>query len=216
MVDFSSLIDFLAIGIFLTTLSLNGLKRLESCVRAYFLNSLFLSLLVASVAYLKGETHFYVAAGLNFFIKCGMISLFIKKLIKDIKVTHDVEPLISNFFSLVISGLLIAVVYSALSKGIFVTGLSKNILQISVAVILVSLFIMITRRQAITQVIGLLFMENGLFLAGFSLTYGMPFIIEIGVFFDMLMGVIILGIFVVQIKKVFASTDLDNLTRLRG
>lgn len=59
-------------------------------------------------------------------------------------------------------------------------------------------------------------MENGLFLAGFSLTFGMPILIELGVLFDMLMGVIILGIFVVQIKRSFLSTDLDKLTTLRG
>lgn len=132
------------------------------------------------------------------------------------KVTHDVEPLISNSLSLIISGIIIAIVYSAISKGVFVTGFSENTLQISIAVILISLFIMISRKKAITQVIGLLFMENGLFLAGFSLTYGMPLIIEVGIFFDMLMGVIILGIFTVQIKKIFASTDLDKLTKLKG
>jgi hydrogenase-4 component E len=132
------------------------------------------------------------------------------------KVTHDVEPFLSNSLSLVISGILIAIVYSAISKGVYVTGFSKNVLQISVAVNLISLFTMFSRRKAITQIIGLLFMENGLFLAGFSLTYGMPLIIELGVFFDMLMGVIILGIFVVQIKKVFTSTDLNHLTRLKG
>jgi hydrogenase-4 component E len=75
---------------------------------------------------------------------------------------------------------------------------------------------MITGRKAITQVIGLLFMENGLFLAGFSLTFGMPVIIELGILFDMLMGVIILGIFAVQIKRVFISSDLDKLTTLKG
>ena len=88
-----------------------------------------------------------------------------------------------------------AVVYTSLSEGIFVIGFSKNVLQISIAVILIGLFIMITRKKAITQVIGLLCMENGLFLAGFSLTFGMPIIIRVGVLFDMLMGVIILGIF---------------------
>jgi hydrogenase-4 component E len=75
---------------------------------------------------------------------------------------------------------------------------------------------MITGRKAITQVIGLLFMENGLFLAGFSLTFGMPVISELGILFDMLMGVIILGIFAVQIKRVFISSDLDKLTTLKG
>jgi hydrogenase-4 component E len=132
------------------------------------------------------------------------------------KVTRDVDPYISNTFSLTISGMLVAVVYASLREGIFVTGFSRNVLQISIAVILIGLFVMITRRKAITQVIGLLFMENGLFLAGFALTFGMPIIIELGVLFDMLMGVIILGLFAIQIKRVFTSSDLDKLTILKG
>lgn len=216
MVEMNNLIDFLSIGILLTALSMNGLKRLESCIRAYFLNSLFLSLLIVSVAIYKHENHLLFAGILNFLTKCILITIFIRKIIRDMKVTHDVEPLISNSLSLIISGIIIAIVYSAISKGVFVTGFSENTLQISIAIILISLFIMISRKKAITQVIGLLFMENGLFLAGFSLTYGMPLIIEVGIFFDMLMGVIILGIFTVQIKKIFASTDLDKLTKLRG
>jgi hydrogenase-4 component E len=75
---------------------------------------------------------------------------------------------------------------------------------------------MITRKKALIQVIGLLFMENGLFLAGFALTFGMPLIIELGVLFDMLMAIIILGLFIIQIKKSFASSDLDKLTILKG
>jgi hydrogenase-4 component E len=132
------------------------------------------------------------------------------------KATHDVQPYISNALSLTISGILVVAVYASLKKGIFVTGLSENVLQISIAVILIGLFIMITRKKAIIQVIGLLFMENGLFLAGFALTFGMPLIIELGVLFDMLMGIIILGIFLIQIRKTFASSDLDKLTILKG
>jgi hydrogenase-4 component E len=142
--------------------------------------------------------------------------MFLKRVVRQMRVTHDVEPYINNALSLAVSGILVAVVYASLRQGIFVSGFSKNVLQISIAVILIGLFVMITRRKAITQVIGLLFMENGLFLAGFSLTYGMPIIIELGVLFDMLMGVIILGIFAVQIKRAFASSNLDNLTILKG
>lgn len=216
LIDFASLIDFLSVGILLTAISMNSLKRLESCIKAYFFNSLFLTLLIVSVAVVKGESHFYFAALLNFIVKCFVIPLFISSIVKKIQVTYDVEPFVSNSLSLVISGILIAIVYSAISKGVYVTGLSKNVLQISVAVILISLFVMISRRKAITQVIGLLFMENGLFLAGFSLTHGMPLIIELGVFFDMLMGVIILGVFAIQIKRLFSTTDLDQLTKLKG
>ncbi|GAB4543542.1 MAG: hypothetical protein Fur0020_13040 [Thermodesulfovibrionia bacterium] len=211
-----SVIDFISVGILLTAVAMNGLKRLESCLKAYTLNSWLLSLLIAIVAFMLNETHLYIASLLTLAGKGILIPFFLRGIIRRMKVTHDVEPYISNSLSLAISGILVAVVYASLREGIFVTGFSRNVLQLSIAVILIGLFIMMTRRKAITQVMGLLFMENGLFLAGFSLTFGMPAIIELGVLFDMLMGVIILGIFAVQIKKTFASADLDKLTILKG
>jgi hydrogenase-4 component E len=211
-----SVIDFISVGILLTAVAMNAVKRLESCVKIYTLNSWLLSSLIAIVALMVGEPHLYAASAATLLGKGILIPMFLKRVVRQMRVTHDVEPYIHNALSLAISGILVAVVYASLRQGIFVSGFSKNVLQISIAVILIGLFVMITRRKAITQVIGLLFMENGLFLAGFSLTYGMPIIIELGVLFDMLMGVIILGIFAVQIKRAFASSNLDNLTILKG
>lgn len=211
-----SVIDFISVGILLTAVTMNGLKRFESCVKVYTLNSWLLSLLIAVVAFMIGETHLYVASIVTILSKGIAIPMFLRRIVKQVKVSHDVDPYINNALSLTMSGILVAVVYASLKEGVFVTGFSRNVLQISIAVILIGLFIMITRRKAITQVIGLLFMENGLFLAGFSLTFGMPTIIELGVLFDMLMGIIILGIFIIQIKHAFASTNLDKLTILKG
>lgn len=211
-----SVMDFLSVGILLTAVAMNSLKRLESCVKAYTWNSWLLSLLIAGVSVMLGELHLYIAAVVTFASKGLAIPWFLRKIVRQLKVTHDVEPYLSNALSLTVSGILVAVVYASLSEGIFVTGFSRNVLQISIAVILIGLFIMITRRKAITQVIGLLFMENGLFLAGFALTFGMPTIIELGLLFDLLMAVIILGIFTIQIKRAFVSSDLDRLTTLKG
>ena len=211
-----SVIDFISVGILLTAVTLNAFKSIESYVKAYTINSWLLSGLIVAVAILVGETHLYIAALLTLTTKGIVIPIFLRRIVRQMRVTHEVQPYISNSLSLAVSGVLVAVVYASLKDGIFVTGFSKNVLQISIAVILISLFIMITRKKALTLVIGLLFMENGLFLAGFSLTFGMPTMIELGVLFDMLMGVIILGIFAVQIKRAFASADLDKLTVLKG
>lgn len=211
-----SVIDFISAGILVTAVSINTFKRIEPCVKAYTVNSWLLSALTAITALMTGEVHLYAASLITFLSKGVLIPMFLRRIVKQIKATHDVEPYISNALSLTISGILVVAVYASLKKGIFVTGLSENVLQISIAVILIGLFIMITRKKAIIQVIGLLFMENGLFLAGFALTFGMPLIIELGVLFDMLMGVIILGIFIIQIKKAFSSSDLDKLTILKG
>src|SRR5512135_1408836 len=211
-----SVIDFISVGILLTAVTLNAFKSIESYVKAYTINSWLLAGLIVAVAVLVGETHLYFAALLTLATKGIVIPLFLRRIVRQMRVTHEIVPYISNSLSLTVSGILVAVVYASLKEGIFVTGFSQNVLQISIAVILISLFLMITRRKAITQVIGLLFMENGLFLAGFSLTFGMPTMIELGVLFDMLMGVIILGIFAVQIKKAFTSSNLDKLTILKG
>jgi hydrogenase-4 component E len=211
-----SVIDFISAGILVTAVSINTFKRIEPAVKAYTINSWLLSALTAVAAFMTGETHLYAASVITFLSKGVLIPMFLRRIVRRIKATHDDDPYISNALSLTISGILVVVVYASLKEGIIVTGLSKSVLQISIAVILIGLFIMITRRKAIIQVIGLLFMENGLFLAGFALAFGMPLIIELGVLFDMLMGVIILGIFVIQIKKSFASSDLDKLTILKG
>jgi hydrogenase-4 component E len=211
-----SIVDFVSVGILLTAVAMNALRRLESYVKMYTLNSWLLSLLIAVVAFMVNEAHLYAASTVTLLGKGILIPLFLRNIVKQMKVTHDVEPYISNALSLTVSGVLVAVVYASLREGIVVTGFSRNVLQISIAVILIGLFIMITRKKALPQVIGLLFMENGLFLAGFSLTFGMPLIIELGVLFDMLMGVIILGIFAVQIKRAFTSSNLDRLTILKG
>src|SRR5208282_2514552 len=186
-----SIIDFISVGILLTAIAMNAFRRLESYLRAYILNSWLLSLLIAIVAFMVGETHLYIASVTTLVSKGIIIPMLLKKIVREMDITYDDEPYISNTLSLAIAGILVAVV-------------------------LIGLLIMITRKKAITQVIGLLCMENGLFLAGFSLTFGMPIIIELGVLFDMLMGVIILGIFSIQIKRAFASADLDKLTILKG
>jgi len=211
-----SIVDFISVGLLLTAVTLNAFKSIESYVKAYTINSWLLACLVAAVAILMDEPHLYVAALLTAATKGALIPIILRKIIKQMRITHIIQPAISNAFSLAVSSLLVAVVYASLKTGITVTGFSRNVLQIAIAVILISLFIMITRKKALVMVMGLLFMENGLFLAGFSLTFGMPTIIELGVLFDVLMGVIILGIFAVQIRRTFASADLDNLTVLKG
>lgn len=210
-----SFIDFLSVGILVTAVSMNTLRRLESCLKAYIFNSFCLFLLVIIMAFNVGEAHIFMAAFLTLIVKVIIIPFFLNRIIKEIKVTHDVEPYLSNTLSLVISGILVAIVYASFSKGVYVSDVSKNTLQVSLAVLFIGLFIMITRRKALVQVMGLLFMENGLFLAGFSLTMGMPILVELGILFDMLMGIIILLVFIVQIKRHFSSTDLDNLRKLK-
>jgi hydrogenase-4 component E len=89
------------------------------------------------------------------------------------------------------------------------------VLSVSIAVMLIGLFIMMTRKKALTQIVGLLTIENGVFLSGLSITYGMPLIVEVGIFFDILVAALILGVFVFRINQTFDSINVDALRRLK-
>ena len=216
--DLLYVMDFVSIGILITAISINSLSQIEAWIKAYMINSWLLSLLIFFVAVKNPEHHLYVASTLTFASKGVLLPFFLKSIVRQMKKVQVVETYLSTSLSLIISGIIIAIVYVSLGKGIFITGFSSFVLKISVAVILIGLFIMITRRSAIAQILGLLFMENGVFLAGFSLTFGMPSIVELGVVFDLLMIVIIMGVFMVQIKQKFSSdaADMDQLTNLKG
>lgn len=94
--------------------------------------------------------------------------------------------------------------------------MSRDILAGALAVFLIGLLIMITRRQAVLQIIGLIMMENGIYLLGLSMTKGLPLIIEFGVFFDVLIAVIVLGILTWRLKLSFMTTDTSVLRKLKG
>jgi hydrogenase-4 component E len=91
-----------------------------------------------------------------------------------------------------------------------------DMLAAAVALVLTGCFLMVSRQKALMQVIGLLVLENGIFLAALTTTFGMPLVIEIGVFFDLLMGVLLMGLFVFRIRDTFDHLDVSKLRKLRG
>jgi hydrogenase-4 component E len=95
--------------------------------------------------------------------------------------------------------------------------LGNNTLAIAIALLLTGFFLMINRRKAITQVLALLTIENGVMLAAVALTtYGMPLVVELGIFFDVMVAVMVLGILVYRIRETFASMDTGKLDQLKG
>jgi len=95
------------------------------------------------------------------------------------------------------------------------TLITRSTLAIALATVLIGLLMMITRRHAVTQIIGFLAMENGLFLAATSATYGMPLVVELGVALDILIAAFIFGIFFFHIHTTFDSLDVEKMARLK-
>jgi hydrogenase-4 component E len=188
-------------------------------VRLFALQSVALGLLALAIGYFADAPHIYVVAALTLGLKGLVIPWVLLYVMDKIKTDKEVEPLVGIPLSLLLCGVLTIVAFYVTQPIIFTSGvittITKNCLAISLAVVLIGFFTMISRKKAITQIMGLLTMENGLFLAAISVTYGMPMIVELGIFFDVLVAVIIMGLFAFRINKTFESVDTTILRRLR-
>ncbi len=158
--------------------------------------------------------HTYIAAILTVVIKVWMIPYALFRVVKRLRDERESDPILSPNQTSLAAALVLAVAYGFLDEAL--PGVSRDILAGALAVFLIGLLIMITRRQAVLQIIGLIMMENGIYLLGLSMTKGLPLIIEFGVFFDVLIAVIVLGILTWRLKLSFMTTDTSVLRKLKG
>jgi hydrogenase-4 component E len=175
-------------------------------------------LLVATVLLARrtGQNHLYLSAALTLALKVCFLPWLLHRLIRRLDVYWDTEPLL-NIAGTMLVGVLVVVFAFGLAQPIsaLASTTMRNSIGIAVAVVLLSFVTMITRRKAMSQVVGFLSMENGLFFGAMSATYGMPMIVELGVALDVLVAVLVLGVFFFQIREQFDSLDLHHLESLK-
>jgi len=213
------LIDILGAAILVSAFLIVSSRSLAFYVRLFALQSLSLGGVAVLVVVGYGEMHILIPAILTIIVKAIVIPVVLTRVIERIQVQKEIGFSINIAASLLICGGLViladSVAQSILSgRGPDITAVSR-VLSASIAIMLIGLFLMMTRKNAVTQIIGLLTMENGVFLSGLSITYGMPYIVEVGIFFDILVAVLILGVIVFRINRTFDSIDIDSLRSLR-
>jgi hydrogenase-4 component E len=149
-------------------------------------------------------------------LKVVFLPWILRRLIRRLQVYWDSEPLLNIPLTMLV-GVIVVVFSFGLAQPIsaLASTATRNSIGIALAVVLLSFLTMITRRKAMSQVVGFLSMENGLFFGAMSATYGMPMIVEFGVALDVLVAVLVLGIFFFQIREQFDSLDLHHLESLR-
>ncbi|HLB72173.1 MAG: hypothetical protein OIN88_04130 [Candidatus Methanoperedens sp.] len=202
--------------ILVSTFLILGSTRLYSCVRAFGIQSFLLACVAGIVAFSTGKFDIYIVALLTLVIKAALIPYIFIYIIREIKVKREVELYVSVPSSIMIGGVLVVISYYLIRSINIMSELSSLSLSASMSLVSIGLFIMISRKKAIMQMLGILIMENGLFLGAISLTYGMPLLVELGIFFDVLIGVLIMGILVFRINRTFESIDTDMLKTLIG
>lgn len=191
-------------------------RRIVSLIHLFTMQGATLVLSTAVVGYVTHQPHLYLSAGVTFALKVLLIPYLLHRVIDRLGVRWDIETLFNIPTTMLIG---IAVVIFAFNLAMPISQLSSTLaggtLGIALACVLLSFLMMITRAKAVPQVIGFLAMENGLFFAATSATYGMPMVVELGIALDVLIGVLILGVFMFQIREKFDSLDIRHLEKLK-
>jgi len=213
---FAQLINLFAALLLLLSFALLSQRRVLSLIHLFTMQGMTLVMSTTVMAYTTQQPHLYYSALLTFLLKVLLMPWLLHRLINRLNVRWDIDTLI-NIPTTMLLG--IVLVIFAFNLAAPISSLSASVahgtLGIALACVLLSFLMMITRTKAIPQVIGFLAMENALFFAATSATYGMPMVVELGIALDVLVGMIVLGVFMFQIREQFDSLDIRHLESLR-
>jgi hydrogenase-4 component E len=191
-------------------------RGLSAHIDAFTLQSVALAATTGLVAYFTGNAELYWVAGLLIALKGIGIPLLLRRMARRFGTERELAPYVNTATSLLVGGLLVLLAYIVMRPIVQLSHLPTRAgMPLAMGLVFVSLFVIVSRKKALTQVIGFLMLENGIALLAVLGTHGIPLIVEIGVFLDVLMGFLVMQIFVYQIHATFESLDVEQLNRLR-
>ena len=210
------IINLFAAIMLLLAFAMLAQRRVLSLINLFAMQGLVLTLSTAFVAHTTDQTHLWFSAGITLALKVLLLPWILHRLIRQLNVQWDVEGLINIPTTMLIGIVLVILSFNVALPISQVAGtITKGTLGIALASVLLAFLMMITRSKAVPQVVGFLAMENGLFFAATAATYGMPMVVELGIALDVLVGVVILGVFFFQIRERFDSLDIRHLEKLK-
>ena len=212
----AQLINLFAAVLLLLAFAMLAQRRVLTLINLFAAQGFALACSTAIVAFATHQPHLYWSVGLTLALKVMLLPWLLHRLILRLDVKWDVEGLI-NIPTTMLLGIVLVVFAFNLAVPIsqFANIVTRATLGIAMVSVMLAFLMMITRRKAIPQVIGFLAMENGLFFAATSATYGMPMVVELGIALDVLVAMLILGVFFFQIREQFDSLDLQHLEKLK-
>jgi len=206
-----------AAGMLVSVYLMVGQKALVVAIRLYGVQSLLLAAAAAALGLADHRPHLLVTALLTVVLKAALIPWFLLRVIDRIGIRREIEPYLNVPASLLLCLALTVVGYrTSLGMAAANAGVPHQVVGVALSMVLVGLFLMVSRRKAITQVLALLTVENAVFLAAVGATVGMPLVVELGISFDVILAVLVLGVLVGRIVDRFESMDTSRLSRLRG
>ncbi|MBF0608563.1 MAG: formate hydrogenlyase [Candidatus Magnetobacterium sp. LHC-1] len=202
--------------VLLSAFAMLSQRKIKSLVTLFAWQGLFLSINTAVVGFVAAKHHLYISSLLTLSIKVILLPYILHVLVVRLKIRNDIETIV-NISTTMLIGIVIVIFSYHLTAPVreMSTLITRSTLAVALASVMIGLLMMITRKHAVTQVIGFLAMENGLFFAATSATYGMPLVVELGVALDVLIAAFIFGIFFFQISTTFNSLSVEQMKSLR-
>ncbi len=197
----------------LTDFAVLGSTRLSTCIRALAVQGFLLGMLPLLLAP-SLSVHVSVLAVGTVAVKGVALPWFLRWAIREASVRREVEPMVGFIASLLLGAAAVGLAF-AIAARLPLPALSTELLvPVSLATVMIGFVVLTTRRKAVTQVVGYLMLENGIYLFGLTQTESVPFLLEAGVLLDIFVGVFIMGIVVFHINREFDSIDSTRLTEL--
>lgn len=191
-------------------------RSISAYISSFRWQSVILAGIIAMIGYFGHDPELYFVAGFMFVLKALILPYFLEKMRANLQVTREVDPYVNNATSLILSGLLVLLAYTITRPLMLVSSLpTRNGIPLAMGLIFVGLFVVLSRKKALTQIIGFLVLENGIVLLAALGTYGIPLMVELGVFLDVLMGFLVMQVLVYHIQGTFESIDVDQLNQLK-
>ena len=190
--------------------------RITATLNVFALQAITLALSVAWQAYVQDAPHLFVTAAIALVIKGFIIPAALFRIVRRLEIHREIEQVISAGPTMILGlGLVALAILLVVPVGGGVSLLVREDLAFALAIILLGLLMMITRRNAVTQIVGFMSLENGLVLAATG-AKGMPLVVEFSVAFSILIAFIVFGVFVFRIRERFDTVDVSALDRFRG
>ncbi|HUL77363.1 MAG TPA: hypothetical protein VL691_08890 [Vicinamibacteria bacterium] len=206
-----------AAGMLVSTYLMVGQKALVVAIRLYGVQSLLLGAVAAALGLAGHRPHLLMTASLTVVLKAALIPWFLLRVIDRVGIRREIQPYVNVPTSLLVClGLTVVGYRVTLGVAAANAGVPHQIVGVALSMVLIGLFLMVTRRKAITQILALLTVENAVFLAAVGATVGMPLVVELGISFDVILAVAVLGVLVGRILDRFESMDTSRLSNLRG
>jgi hydrogenase-4 component E len=208
---------FCAAGMLVSAYLMVGQKALFTAIRLYAAQSLLLGIVAVTMAIADRHHELFVMAALTITLKGFLIPWFLMRVIDRIGIHREIEPFLNVPASLLVCIGLTVVGYrvsTGFPEG--TQGVTHHLVGVALSMLLIGLFLMVTRKKAVTQILALLTVENAVFLVALGVTSGMPLVVELGISFDVMLAVLVLGVLVHRIVDRFESMDVSRLSKLKG